>query len=45
MRTDAKRMRGEGPTVFAQAKEGKGEGVDDIVGLILDTWREATGGH
>ena len=45
MRTDAKRMRGDGPTIFAQAKEGRGEGVDDIVRLILDAWREAAGGH
>jgi len=45
MRVDAKRMRGDGPTVFAQAKEGKGEGVEDIVRLILNAWREATGGH
>lgn len=45
MKTDAKRMRGEGPTVFAQAKQGKEEGVEEIAHFILDSWREATGGH
>jgi len=43
MRRDSKRMRGEGPTVFAQAREGLGEGVDDIVGLILSAWSTSTG--
>lgn len=43
MERDAKRMRGEGPTVFAQARQGLGLGVDDIVGHILKAWRDATG--
>lgn len=43
MARDAKRMRGEGPTVFAQAKENLGLGVDDIIELILQAWTKATG--
>lgn len=35
MRRDSKKMRGDGPTVFAQAKEGLGLGVDDIIELVL----------
>ena len=42
MKRDSKRMRGDGPTVFAQAREGLGEGVDDIIKLVLDAWKEAT---
>jgi urease accessory protein len=43
MERDSKRMRGEGPTVFAQAKENLGLGLDDIVNLILQAWHKATG--
>ncbi len=44
MDRDAKRMRGDGPTVFAQAKQSLGyKGVDDIIDLILDAWSQATG--
>mmetsp|Transcript_11003 Transcript_11003/g.20564 ORF Transcript_11003/g.20564 Transcript_11003/m.20564 type:complete len:264 (-) Transcript_11003:176-967(-) len=43
MERDSKRMRGEGPTVFAQAKENLGLGLDDIVNLILQAWHRATG--
>jgi len=39
MDRDAKLMRGDGPTVFASVKEGKG--VDDVVQLVLAAWRSA----
>ena len=42
MKRDSKKMRGDGPTVFAQAKEGLGKGVDEITKLVLDSWKEAT---
>lgn len=37
MARDAKKMRGDGPTIFAQVKNGVG--MDDIVSLILGEWR------
>ncbi|KAL4206037.1 hypothetical protein CU097_013134 [Rhizopus azygosporus] len=37
MARDAKKMRGNGPTVFAQVKNGVG--MDEIVSLILGEWR------
>ncbi|ORY95590.1 urease accessory protein UreG [Syncephalastrum racemosum] len=37
MDRDAKKMRGTGPTVFAQVKNGVG--MDDIINLILGEWR------
>ena len=43
MDRDSKRMRGNGPTVFAQARENLGLGVDDIVGHVLGAWSKATG--
>jgi len=43
MQRDAKRMRGDGPFVFAQARENLGLGVDDIVNHILVAWNKATG--
>lgn len=43
MERDSKRMRGSGPTVFAQARENLGLGLDDIVNLILQSWHKATG--
>ena len=43
MDRDSKRMRGDGPTVFAQARENLGLGVDEIVGHILGAWSRATG--
>jgi len=39
MDRDSKLMRGDGPTVFASVKEKKG--VDDVVALILASWRMA----
>ena len=39
MDRDAKIMRGDGPTVFASVKEGKG--LEDVVQLILGAWRTA----
>jgi urease accessory protein len=39
MDRDAKRMRGDGPTVFTQVNQGVG--VPDIVAHILAAWREA----
>jgi urease accessory protein len=43
MDRDSKRMRGDGPTVFAQARENLGLGVDDIVDHIFKAWSDATG--
>jgi len=43
MKNDSKRMRGDGPTVFAQAKEGLGLGVDDIINYVLKAWSTSTG--
>ena len=43
MERDSKRMRGDGPTVFAQARENLGLGVDDIINHVLKAWHEATG--
>jgi urease accessory protein len=37
MDRDARKMREGGPTIFAQVKNGKG--VDEIVDLILSSWR------
>ena len=37
MDRDAKKMRGDGPTVFAQVKHG--EGLDAILGHILAAWQ------
>lgn len=42
MDRDAKRMRGDGPTIFCQARQGLGLGVDDIVDTILAAWKKAT---
>jgi urease accessory protein len=39
MARDAKRMRGEGPTIFAQVKNGVG--VDEIVKQVVATWERA----
>ena len=39
MARDAKLMRGEGPTVFCSVKQG--DGVGDVVELILGAWRSA----
>ncbi len=39
MARDAKRMRGDGPTVFAQVKNGLG--VDEIVKEVTATWTRA----
>lgn len=41
MDRDAKKMRGTGPTIFAQVKHGVG--VDEIVSHILHDWQHATG--
>lgn len=44
MERDAKRMRGNGPFVFAQVKHGVG--VDEIIAHVLHAWQHATGvGH
>lgn len=44
MARDAKKMRGIGPFVFAQVKNGVG--VDEIIHHILHAWQHATGvGH
>lgn len=42
MARDSKKMRGDGPFVFAQAT--KGVGLDEIIANIESAWREATGG-
>src|SRR6185312_1998502 len=39
MERDAKTMRGDGPTIFAQVKNDVG--VDDIVENVVGTWRKA----
>ncbi|HUK36486.1 MAG TPA: urease accessory protein UreG [Vicinamibacterales bacterium] len=39
MNRDARRMRGEGPTVFAQVKNDIG--VDEVVREVLGTWNKA----
>ncbi|KAH7103398.1 urease accessory protein ureG [Auriculariales sp. MPI-PUGE-AT-0066] len=39
MDRDSKKMRGDGPTIFTSIKQGTG--VDDIVQLILASWRAA----
>lgn len=39
MERDAKKMRGDGPTLFTSVKTGVG--VEDIVQLILAAWRTA----
>ena len=41
MDRDAKSMRGTGPTVFAEVKNGKG--VPAIIDNVLASWAEATG--
>ena len=41
MERDARRMRGDGPTVFAQCKNGAG--VDEIATLLVTAWRAAIG--
>lgn len=41
MDRDTRRMRGDGPFVFAQVKHGVG--VDEIVGHILHAWQHAVG--
>jgi urease accessory protein len=41
MERDTKRMRGTGPFVFAQVKNGVG--VDDIIHEIIHAWQHATG--
>jgi urease accessory protein len=43
MERDAKRMRGDGPTLFTAVRHGKG--VDRVVQGVLGAWREATGSH
>ena len=40
MDRDARRMRGDGPTVFAQVT--KGTGVDAIASHVVHAWRRAT---
>jgi len=39
MEHDTKKMRGDGPFIFAQVKHG----VDEIVGHILHQWKHAVG--
>jgi urease accessory protein len=43
MRRDARRMRGDGPFLFAQVKNGIG--VDEIIGELLKSAGAATGGR
>jgi len=42
MDRDARKMRGEGPTVFAQVT--KGVGVEEIAATVVAAWRRAVGG-
>lgn len=39
MERDSKLMRGDGPTVFTSVR--KGEGVEDVVDLVLAAWKAA----
>jgi urease accessory protein len=39
MDRDARLMRGDGPTLFTSVR--KGEGVSDVVDLILAGWKAA----
>ena len=39
MQRDSKLMRGDGPTLFTSVRNG--DGVDDVVALILAAWRGA----
>ena len=39
MERDSKAMRGDGPTIFTSVKQG--QGVDDVVDLILAAWKMA----
>jgi urease accessory protein len=41
MARDARRMRGDGPVVFAQVT--RGVGVDEIAGHVVHAWRHAVG--
>jgi urease accessory protein len=41
MARDAKRMRGEGPFIFAQVKNGVG--IEEITGHVLHSWKHASG--
>jgi len=41
MERDAKRMRGDGPFVFAQVKHGVG--VDEIIECVIHAWQHACG--
>ncbi|KAB2653387.1 MAG: urease accessory protein UreG [Verrucomicrobia bacterium] len=41
MENDTKRMRGNGPFVFAQVKHGVG--VNEIINHIIHSWQHATG--
>ena len=41
MEADAARMRGDGPTILAAVKQGRG--VSEIEGHLLAAWRAATG--
>jgi len=41
MERDARKMRGEGPFVFAQVKHGPG--VDEIIAQLLHAWQHACG--
>lgn len=42
MDRDSKRMRGGGPTVFCQARQGLGLGVDEVVQHILTAYEKGT---
>lgn len=41
MERDAKKMRGDGPFIFAQVKHGIG--VEDIIGHVIHAWQHAHG--
>ncbi|HAB10801.1 MAG TPA: urease accessory protein UreG, partial [Planctomycetaceae bacterium] len=41
MDRDSRRMRGDGPFVFAQVRNG--EGVTEIAGYVREAWRGTTG--
>jgi len=41
MRRDSRKMRGDGPFLFAEVKNGKG--IDEIVDHVIHAWQHATG--
>ena len=43
MADDAHRMRGDGPTLFAQVRENLDKGTDDVANMVVAAWRARLG--